>query len=392
MGHSEIQAGTVIAALITGVLIYGLAMGTTYPLLGVVLSDQVSGASNGLNAAATGLGLIAGVILMPPVARRFGAGTAALIGVGVMVASLVALALTREFWLVFAARMALGFGANLLFVVAETALNIFADPVRRGRVMGIYSAAVAVGFVLGPAVVAATPDTPMLILLGCAVITVFALLPLSKARVSVDGAVQPTAARQMLPSILGFPFAFGFVFIGASVDAVVISLLPVIALGHGYTVEQGALFVTIFHIGLLVGQPLVGTALDHYGRRRSVLGCGAASLGCTVMIAMVGTHGFWPVAALMLVWGGANYGLYTAGLALIGDRFSDGALTAATAAFALVYAVASVFAPVIAGGTTELLGATSFYMSTALVYLAVTLIGAALFRPDEPTLAPRSMP
>ena len=387
MTASTLQAGRVIAALIVGVLIYGLAMGTTYPLLGVVLTGQVSDLLNGLNAAATGLGLIVGVLVMPQVARRAGAGTTALIGVGVMAAALLVLAVVRDFWLVFAARLALWIGANLLFIVAETALNTFADPARRGRVMGLYSTAVAVGFVLGPAVVAALPDRPLPILVACAAITAFAALPLGRARRPVDAAVRPASARAMLPAIIGYPSAFAFVFIGSCIDAVVISLLPVIARGQGFSLQQGALFVTVFHVGLLAGQPLIGVALDRIGRRRTVLGCGAISLVCTLVIALGGPLGFWPVAVLMLVWGGANYGLYTGGLALIGDRFAGAALTAATIAFAAVYAIASTLAPALAGAATALLGATGFYVTVATIYLAATFVGLIGFRPAEPTLA-----
>ncbi|PSM19711.1 MFS transporter [Nitratireductor sp. StC3] len=387
MTSSRIEATSIIAALVFGVLIYGLAMGTTYPLLGVVLSGQVSDALNGLNASATGLGLVAGVLVMPPVARRVGAGTTAMVGVGVMTAALVVLACVRDFWTVFFARMVLGIGANLMFIVAEAALNTFADPARRGRVMGLYSTAVAVGFVLGPAVVAALPDRPLPILAACALITALAALPFARARQPVDMAVRPASARGILPAVIGYPSAFAFVFIGSSIDAVAISLLPVITLGQGFSLQQGALFVTVFHVGLLVGQPVVGFALDRIGRRRSVLVCGALSLACTLAIAIGGPLGFWPVAALMLIWGGANYGLYTAGLALIGDRFAGEALTAATIAFAAVYAIASTIAPALAGGTTTLLGAAGFYALVAGIYLTATLIGAIAFRPAEPTLA-----
>ncbi|WP_292415261.1 hypothetical protein [Mesorhizobium sp.] len=62
-----------IVALILGVTIYGLAMGTTYPLLGLLLSDRVSGALIGINTAATGLGLMTGVVLLPGLGRRLGA-------------------------------------------------------------------------------------------------------------------------------------------------------------------------------------------------------------------------------------------------------------------------------------------------------------------------------
>ncbi|WP_206522195.1 MFS transporter, partial [Mesorhizobium sp. M1A.F.Ca.IN.022.05.2.1] len=80
--------------------------------------------------------------------------------------------------------------------------------------------------------------------------------------------------------------------------------------------------------------------------------------------------GFWPVAGLMLVWGGANYGLYTAALALIGDRFQAEKLTAAIAALAAVYALAAVIGPAVAGGMMDALGAQGLFGAVAVVYLA----------------------
>ena len=374
-----------ITALIAGVLIYGLAMGTTYPLLGIVLSGAVPGIWNGVNAAATGLGLLLGVVVVPVFARRFGAGLTVISGVVLMAISLSALAFAQTFWALFVFRMLLGCGANMLFVVAETALNVFAAPARRGRVMGVYSAAVALGFVIGPAVVAVTPDTPAVLLLACAAVAAFAILPLRMVRAPVDRFVRPTSVTRIVPAVIAYPFAFGFLFVASAIDAVVISLLPVIALDQSYSIASGALFVTIFHVGLLVGQPAVGAALDHFGRRPTVLGCCLVSLGCTAVLAFGDWFGFWPASFLMFVWGGANYGLYTAGLALIGDRFSGEALTAATAAFAAVYAIAAIASPILAGQTIDSVGAVGFYTATAGIYLMALLCGAAFFQPMEPT-------
>ncbi len=376
----------VLAALIAGVLIYGLAMGTTYPLLGIVLADRVTGAWNGLNAAATGLGLLAGVAVVPIVSRWFGAGRTALIGIVTMALALAALAIARDFWLLFAMRFLLGCGANMLFVIAETALNVFTTPERRGRVIGVYTAAVAVGFVTGPAVVALVPDQPALLLSVCAGITVMALLPLRVAKAPLNRSVRPPSALRILPAVAAFPFAFGFLTVASAIDAVVISLLPVIALTQSHPVETGALFVTIFHVGLLIGQPVIGMALDRFGRRRTILSCCLLSLGCSAVLVFGDRFGVWPAACLMLIWGGANYGLYTGGLALVGDRFKGEALTSATAAFAGVYAAAAAASPILVGSVIDTLGAAGFYGATAVIYLIATLSGAAFFRPSEPTL------
>lgn len=377
------QTGMIVA-LILGVTIYSIAMGTTYPLLGLLLSDRVSGALNGLNTAATGLGLMTGVVLVLGLSRRWGAGATALAGVGLIAVALIALTLLRDFWPVFAARVILGCGAGLMFIVAETALNAAAAPERRGQLMGVYTAAGTFGYVLGPAMIALMPDRPAALLLGCAAIALMALIPLAAVKRQVSRAVVPGSARHIVPVIAAFPLAFGFLFIASMIDAVAISLMPVILLDRAFDVSQAALLATVFHVGLVIGQPLIGLALDRTGRRRTVLGCCGLSLACTLPLVSGSGLGFWPVAGLMLVWGGANYGLYTAALALIGDRFRAETLTAATAALASVYALAAVIGPAVAGAMMDALGAQGFFGAVAVVYLTALCGGIWLFRPVEP--------
>ncbi len=376
----------VIVALIAGMLIYSLGMGTTYPLLGVLLSGETSAFLNGLNASATGIGLLLGVIIVSWVSRRAGAGKTVMIGVAMMAGSLAIMVITRDFWLLFAARVLLGCGANLMFVVAETALNTFAAPARRGRVMGIYAAAVALGYVVGPAGVALAHDTPETLLSLCALVTLAALLPMRLAREQVDRFVKPAAPGSLLPTMIAAPFALAFVLIAAAVDAVAISLLPVVALDQGFSVGQAALLVTFFHLGLLIGQPVIGIALDSLGRRRTVLLCCLVSCLCAGTMVFGEGMAFWVVTLVLFAFGGANYGLYTAGLALIGDRFEGEALSAATTAIAGVYAVASVSAPLLAGSALDGMGAGGLYGAAAVLYFVALCLGAIRFRPLEPTL------
>ena len=390
MADSRSGTAGVIVALLAGVLIYGFAMGTTYPLLGILLSDRVTASCNGLNAAATGLGLLVGVALTPPVSKLIGAGRTVLLGIVLMVAALLALASLENFWAIFAARALLGCGANLLFIVTETALNVFSRPAQRGRVMGLYAAVTALGFVVGPSIVALAPDRLAELLMMCAVITVLALAPITAIRRRLNASVQASSAVQVLPSIIAYPFAFGFILVASVVDAVAISLLPVITLDQGFPVASGAFFVAAFHTGLVVGQPVVGLALDGLGRRRTVLLCCLLSLGCALALMSAGRMAFWLVTATMFAWGAANYGLYTAGLALIGDRFAGAALTAATAALAAVYAAASIGSPVIAGALIDGLGAIGFYAATAGLYILALVAGAVYFRPIEPTFCEKA--
>lgn len=360
----------VLLGLIVGILIYGLAIGTTYPLLGVVLADQVDSFRNGLNAAGAGAGLVLGVLLTGPCVRRVGAGRTILLGVVVMAGSLVAMALTQDYWPVLAARLALGVGANFMFVVCETALNSLCRPEQRGRVLGWYTAANALGFALGPAAVALFADRPVLLLAVCAAVTLAVLAPMAAAAPVIDRRVRAPTLGGWRTLLRAAPAAFLLVAAASMVDAIMISLLPVISIERGEGAARGALLAAVFHVGLIAAQPVVGWALDRWGRRATLAVCVALSaLGAG---AMAGPWGTGPIAglAVMAVWGGTNYALYTGALTLIGDRFDGASLTGAVALFAGTYALASTVSPGLAGAALALLGAEGLYLALALFYLA----------------------
>ena len=367
------SARLVVTALIAGVGVYGMALGTTYPLLGILLAQTAGDAMNGLNAAATGLGLLAGIALLPALSRRMDSGWVPPTGIVVMSGSLVALSVADGFWPIFAARFALGIGANFLFVIVETALTTMTPARHRGRVMGLYTSVTAFGFVAGPAVVSGYADLAQTILLGAAAVVGLAVLPLAAAARSVTAAVTPGPLRTMLAPLRGDAGLLALVFLASAVDAIVIALLPVIALRQGFPTAEGALLVAIFHVGLVVGQPLVGLCLDAFGRRRTLVACCTVSILATAAAACAGLLGFWAVAAVMLVWGGANYGLYTGGLTVLGDTYRGAALAAAVSCFAAIYALASSLAAPLSGMLLQAVGAPGFYIAAALAYGAALL-------------------
>ncbi|WP_363279342.1 MFS transporter [Mesorhizobium sp.] len=169
--------------------------------------------------------------------------------------------------------------------------NAAAAPERRGQIMGVYTAANALGFVLGPAMIALMPDRPAALLLGCAAIALMALIPFAAVERPVSRLVVPGSARHIVSAITAFPLAFGFLFIASMIDAIAISLMPVIMLDRDFDVSQAVRLAAVFHVGLVIGQPLIGLALDKAGRRRTVLGCCGLSLACTLPLVLRTKYG-----------------------------------------------------------------------------------------------------
>ncbi len=99
-----------------------------------------------------------------------------------------------------------------------------------------------------------------------------------------------------------------------------------------------ALFVTVAHVGMIVSQLPLGAVLDRVNRWM-VAGACLLIAGITFgLFAVVPVTSWliWPLAALC---GSAFFGVYTAGISLLGEKHTGGELVAGSAAFAMAYAV-----------------------------------------------------
>ena len=378
----------VFSALFAGIAVYGFAMGTTYPVLGLMLADRVSDFWNGVSVAAAGAGLICGVFATRFLVSSLGAGGTACLGVVVMAGALLTISEDGSYWVLLVQRFALGLGANFMFIVTEIGLNTMSSSHERGRLLGLYTMITAVGFVVGPGLVGLLPGVFDPLLLGCGIVCAAALLPFLSVRRRLDARIEAPAAQGLLPVLRACPAAFVFIVLASAVDAVVLGLLPVIGLRSGFDAAQGAWLVAVFHIGLLLAQPAIGWALDIGGRRVTVLACLALNFVCCLYLVVLGPGAFTSVLAVFFLWGGVNYGLYTAGLTLLGDRFRGAALSAATATFALVYALSYTLAPGFAAFAMSSGSPASLYVTMALAYFAVLAWALIRFRPGEPQFSP----
>ena len=101
------------------------------------------------------------------------------------------------------------------------------------------------------------------------------------------------------------------------------------------------------------------------------------------------TTSLWAVGALLFLWGGCAWALYTVGLAMLGERFQAGTLAASNAAFVVAYEVANIVGPPAAGfamDTWQNHGLMTFMGSVAAIYTLIA-IGRGLFRSTPPSPA-----
>ncbi|MEO1198577.1 MAG: MFS transporter [Pseudomonadota bacterium] len=343
-----------IGAVTIGVGAFALAQGMTYPLISLTLASRdVSEAVIGANAAAFAVGLVVSTLAMPQLTRWFSAVQLILGGLFLSAAVLIGLWTVPVLaaWFVF--RFVLGFAVNVIYVVGEAWVNAASPNRLRGRIIAGYIAAMSVGFIAGPLAVPLFGVENGFGFAACATILGFAAFAFGilSRRARIRPAPSPPGALLRFfvaaPALVLCILAVGFW------DASALSVLPVYFLERGLDEARTAMTVSVFALGVMVSQPLLGLLLDRYEKSLVAMSC-VVIAGATFAIMPfldVQSFLFW---AVLGVNGAAHFGLYTCCVAMLGDRFSGGTLVVGSAAFALAYAVGAVVGPPVSGWSMQI--------------------------------------
>ena len=150
MGQSA-TSWRAVAAVIACLSVFDVTLGLTYPLLSLILEARgISATWVGANAAMTPLGLVLTAPAVLPLARRVGSWRLALLCIGATAATLVLLRLSGDLRAWFLLRFVLGGAIGMLFALSEAWINALATEATRGRIIGLYSSVLSLGFATGP--------------------------------------------------------------------------------------------------------------------------------------------------------------------------------------------------------------------------------------------------
>ncbi len=95
-----------------------------------------------------------------------------------------------------------------------------------------------------------------------------------------------------------------------------------------------------------------------------------------------------PVAPWIVVFmaGGVSFGLYTAALAILGERYRGGDLVAGSASFAALYGFGGTLGPLASGGLMDHFGSDAMAYLFAVLFLVLTF--GVLLRRTRPARHP----
>mgnify|MGYP003623249913 CR=1 FL=1 len=362
------------AAVVCTAAIFGLTYSLSAALIALDLAEMGLGEGLiGANAAMHAVGVLAMAFLLPHITAFLGIRRAM---VGALFASALLLALfpaMPHYWLWFPLRVLLGAASETLFVLSETWLNALSSEQTRARAMGIYTAAMSVGFALGPLLlsfVGTDGYLPYLTGGGLAVLAAFFVMAPAVHAPHIDKPEHSSPLRYMRLA----PLALAATALNAAIEAARLTFLALYALSLGWQEPQATQLMTCMMLGAIVLQLPIGWLGDKTDRHRLVIiRAGRAALGALL----------WPLAlqspvatyGLLVIWGGLFVGIYTIMLTIVGSRFKGSDLVGIYASMGLLWGFGALLGPVLAGAAMQVFthGLTIFVSLVCALFMIMAI-------------------
>ena len=366
-----------LLAAIASVTVFGLSIGEGAPLLSLLLESRGTDATViGLNAGAAFIGVIIGPLFTPRLVRRFGIRDLLLLCFALNVAVTLSLKLFDSLTAWFALRILLGLIGSSIFTASEAWINLLAGDAGRGRILGLYAAALSAGFGLGPLILSYTGIQGWPPFVANAVITAAAALPLLGVGrhandLGRERSVSPLTMFLRAPFLLVTVATFGLY------ETALLNLLPIWGVRLGMTAASAAAALSAVYFGSIAMQVPIGWLADRSSRLWVLRLCGGVGL-----IGALAVLGLAPSAPLLLgllfLWGGVVAGIYPVALSMAGDRFHGAEQVAVNAAIIIAYGLGSLAGPVLGGAAMDAWnphGLIGLFVVLFAVFLLATFAG-----------------
>jgi MFS family permease/uncharacterized membrane protein HdeD (DUF308 family) len=337
-----------VASLIATGMIFGLSYGLTSPLIALVLTKMGYGEGFiGANAAMHAVGVLLIAPVLPRLAWRIGPKLPMAASLLLAAAVLMTFATSVPVWLWFPLRLALGAASETMLVMSESWLNQLSGERHRTTTIAIYTAALSLGFALGPILLTVLgPDGPVPFILG-AFISLLALFSIAMPWVRAP-AFDPPEHRSIRPYLWLAPVALAATLVNAALETAGMSFLPLYAMRLGWAENSATMLLAVLLFGAIFLQLPIGWLGDRVNRNSLSIGLGffsaAGALAWPFVIAI-------PYLAypLLFVWGGAFVGIYTLMSAEVGSRFKGSNLVAVYVVMSLAWGCGALIGPSAAG-------------------------------------------
>ncbi len=370
--ESRVKLRLLVAA-IACIATYAVTLGLSFPLLSLILESRgFDRTSNGIIAAAPAIAML---VLMPAMLKfmgRLGMRRFVLLCIFADLVLFLLLPVFDSFAAWFVLRLLGGAAMAGLFLAGETWINMAVHDGIRGRVIGLYTTAVAGGMALGPLIIPllGPPGWPAFLAGGFFII--LSALPVLLLGDVPEAVISGPAKFDFWSFFKLAPTLSLAILLVSFKDVSMFALLPVYAVRSGLDVNAAAAMLTVMGFGALSLQIPIGYLADHFNRYGVMILCGVGGgVGVALLpLAVTAPMLLWP---LLFVWGGVFTGIYTLAITILGDRFRGAELAAANAAYAFLWGLGSLAGPLISGVAMDLNDPQGLPWTTAVASAAFVI-------------------
>jgi MFS family permease len=371
---SEINLRNVVAAC-AAVCVFTISLGEAFPLLSLTMESWGTESEIiGLNAATSPVGILLAGVVVPRLAHTFGAKRVAIfmaIATGLI---FLAYPTFPTLWAWFPLRLLQGLFVGTLFALSEAWILAAAGHLR-GRVVGIYATCMSATFGIGPIIIGWVGIEGYAAFAIGAVVLFLAIIPISIVSVPADNAERREHVS-MLRFVPKAPLLLAAIYVHAIFDGGMLGFLSIYGVRNGMSLEAAALLVTAWAVGNVFFQIPIGWIADRTSKRGTIIACVVGTSICLAATPFaIDSVWIWP---LLLVAGAAGFGIYTVGLAELGDRFSGADLVAGTASFSSAFGLGALTGAVLCGFAMDIVGPHGFPGSLLAVFLGYLVIQLVL--------------
>ena len=369
----EVNLRNVIAAC-AAVCVFTISLGEAFPLLSLTMESWGTRTEViGLNAATSPVGILLAGLIVPGLVHAFGAKPVAIsmaIATGLLFLAYPAF---PTLWAWFPLRFLQGLFVGSLFALSEAWILESAGNLR-GRVVGIYATCMSATFGIGPVIIGWVGIEGYAAFAIGAGILFLAIVPISMVSVPAD-----TTKREhvsMLRFVPKAPLLLTAIYVHAIFDGGMLGFLSIYGVRNGMSIEAAALLVTVWSLGNVFFQIPIGWIADRTSKRGTIVACFIGASICLLSMPFaIGSIWIWP---LLLFTGAAGFGIYTVGLAELGDRFNGADLVAGTAAFSSAFGLGALTGAALCGVAIAAFGPHGFPGSLLAVFLGYLVIQLVL--------------
>jgi len=356
-----------LAAVIASTVGVGISYGIGYPITALTFESWGTPSwYTGLVGSAPALAILLCLPFFPKLVGALGTIRAMALGCVLVGGGFLLMPVfpSPEAWLVLRAIM--GAGIALPWLVGETWINTVASDKTRGRMIALYAIVLFAGFAAGPFIletIGIDGWLPFLIAAGGILLAVVPIV--AAAHLAPQMPEHPETG--VTGAFLLAPIAMVAGVVGGLLEMGHFALLPVYALQSGMSETEALHLLTLFMVGGIALQFVVGWLADRVSAQRVLIGAALMFAVLAASLPLIAEP--WLRAAAVFTLGGLGIGFYTLGLAFIGQRVRVHDLAVANAAFLITYQVGAMVGPSVGGIALDLWQPHGFVAAMAVAAL-----------------------